>query len=38
MLADQRESWTAFARTMNGLLATKTRTTTPAPVRTIGDK
>jgi PadR family transcriptional regulator len=47
MLREQRDSWTAFATTMNGLLAPKnsaraTRSsaarTNPAPVRTIGEK
>lgn len=40
MLRDQRDSWTAFATTMNRLLAQKTTParTTPAPVRTIGEK
>ncbi|HEY4225020.1 MAG TPA: PadR family transcriptional regulator [Pseudolysinimonas sp.] len=46
MLDEQRASWTAFASTMSGLLASKTaakpaRTltprSTPAPVRTIGE-
>src|SRR5215207_3008839 len=34
MLADQRESWTAFARTMSDLLNTARR---PRAVRTIGE-
>lgn len=42
MLRDQRESWSAFATTMSGLLAAKSTSkptrTTPAPVRTIGEK
>jgi PadR family transcriptional regulator PadR len=49
MLAQQRENWTAFASTMNGLLATKppvttrassstTSTSAPSPVRSIGEK
>jgi PadR family transcriptional regulator, regulatory protein PadR len=47
MLHEQRDSWTAFAATMNGLLAptsaartarTAPARTTPAPVRTIGEK
>ena len=48
MLAEQRDSWTAFSATMSGLLAGKpaptsrtSRTapaTTPAPVRSIGEK
>jgi PadR family transcriptional regulator PadR len=49
MLRDQRDSWTAFATTMNRLLAqerparSRGRTpapdrATPAPVRTIGEK
>ena len=42
MLAEQRTSWGAFAQTMNGLLAPKATTkaprTTPAPVRSIGEK
>lgn len=47
MLREQRDSWTAFATTMNGLLAPKSAAraprssaarTTPSPVRTIGEK
>jgi PadR family transcriptional regulator PadR len=34
MLVDQRESWTAFARTMSDLLSTTSR---PRAVRTIGE-
>jgi PadR family transcriptional regulator PadR len=48
MLDEQRASWSAFATTMNGLLAAESTTkhvrrqnapvrTTPAPVRTIGE-
>ncbi len=46
MLDEQRASWTAFASTMSGLLASKnaakpartlTSRSTPAPVRTIGE-
>ena len=42
MLREQRESWTSFATTMSRLLApkaaSKSARTTPAPVRTIGEK
>lgn len=44
MLVEQRESWTAFSATMSGLLAgkpaptSKAPRTTPAPVRSIGEK
>ena len=42
MLREQRESWTSFATTMSRLLAPKAASkparTTPAPVRTIGEK
>jgi len=42
MLRDQRESWSAFATTMSGLLAAKSTSkptrNIPAPVRTIGEK
>jgi PadR family transcriptional regulator PadR len=41
MLAEQRASWTSFAATMSHLLSAPkagSRTTTPAPVRTIGEK
>ena len=41
MLTEQRASWTAFATTMSALLAVRSprsRTTTPTPVRTIGEK
>jgi PadR family transcriptional regulator, regulatory protein PadR len=42
MLREQRESWTSFATTMSKLLSAKTASkparTTPAPVRTIGEK
>jgi len=40
MLREQRDSWSSFAGTMNRLLAQKTKParTSPAPVRTIGEK
>jgi PadR family transcriptional regulator PadR len=44
MLEEQRASWGSFAATMNGLLAPKPTTktsrtaTSPAPVRSIGEK
>jgi len=42
MLREQRESWTSFATTMSKLLSAKTASrparTTPAAVRTIGEK
>jgi len=40
MLREQRDSWTAFATTMNRLLTQKTKSTRtgPTPVRTIGEK
>jgi len=42
MLRDQRDNWSAFAATMSALLAPRTPTksarTSPAPVRTIGEK
>lgn len=36
MLDEQRVSWTAFASTMTGLLASTAATTKPAAVKTIG--